>query len=209
MKQMMIMVAVGLMAAMTFTAQCAEKAQDGVQGKRQADVVVKLPGIQKIDMENLLDVPVGSTLLDTGIKRVTQEEDVLQIEVPLEWSEKAKCRALRVSHILVDNRRLIILGGLGSNVYPTIAEGAFAMTNEVISAVWKVSDNKAMVVPLRFDKQKGYCEMIFTWKPDPKKNVERELVVRGFATAKRQMAVCTCLHTKGDTLRADFATPKR
>ncbi len=208
MRKMMIMAAACLMAAMTFAAQCAEKAQDGVQGKRQADVVVKLPGIQKIDMENLLDVPVGSTLLDTGIKRVTQEEDVLQIEVPLEWSEKAKCRALRVSHLLVDNRRLVILGGLGSNVYPTIAEGALAMTNEVISAVWKVSDGKAMVVPLRFDKQKGYCEMIFTWKPDPKKNVERELVVRGFATAKRQMAVCTCLHTKGDTLRADFAPPK-
>ena len=174
----------------------------------QTETVVKMPSIQKIDMENLLDVPIGSTLLDTGIKRVTQEEDVLQIEVPLEWSEKAKCRALRVSHILVDNRRLIILGGLGSNVYPTIAEGAFAMTNEVISAVRKVSDGKAMVVPLQFYKQKGYCEMIFTWKPDPKKNVERELVVRGFATAKRQMAVCTCLHTKGDTLRAGFATPK-
>ena len=208
MKMMMNMAAFGLMAVMTFAAQCAEKAQDGVQGKRQADVVVKMPGIQKIDMENLLDVPVGSTLLDTGIKRVTQNEDVLQIEIPLEWSEKAKCRALRVSHILVDNRRLIILGGLGSNVYPTIAEGAFAMTNEVISAVRKVSDGKAMAVPLRFDKQKGYWEMIFTWKPDPKKNVERELVVRGFATAKRQMAVCTCLHTKGDTLRAGFATPK-
>ena len=174
----------------------------------QTETVVKLPGIQKIDMENLLDVPVGSTLLDTGIKRVTQEEDVLQIEVPLEWSEKAKCRALRVSHILVDNRRLIILGGLGSNVYPTIAEGAFAMTNEVISAVWKVSDGKAMAVPLRFDKQKGYWEMIFTWKPDPKKNVERELIVRGIVNTKRQMAVCTCLHTKGDTLRADFAQPK-
>ena len=174
----------------------------------QTETVVKLPGIQKIDMENLLDVPVGSTLLDTGIKRVTQEEDVLQIEVPLEWSEKAKCRALRVSHILVDNRRLIILGGLGSNVYPTIAEGAFAMTNEVISAVWKVSDGKAMAVPLRFDKQKCYWEMIFTWKPDPKKNVERELIVRGIVNTKRQMAVCTCLHTKGDTLRADFAQPK-
>ena len=107
MKKMMVIAAVGLMAAMTFTAQCSEKAQDGVQGKRQDDVVVKMPGIQKIDMENLLDVPVGSTLLDTGIKRVTQEEDVLQIEVPLEWSEKAKCRALRVSHVLVDNRRLI------------------------------------------------------------------------------------------------------
>ena len=173
----------------------------------QTEAVVKMPGIQKIDMENLLDVPVGSTLLDTGIKRVTQEEDVLQIEVPLEWSERAKCRALRVSHLLVDNRRLIVLGGLGSNVYPTIAEGAFAMTNEVISAVSKASDGKAMVVPLRFNKEEGYCEMIFTWRPDPKKNVERELVVRGFVNASRQMAVCTCFHTKGDTIKAELSPP--
>lgn len=175
----------------------------------QTEAPVNAPGIQKIDMESLLDVPVGSTLLDTGIKRVTQEEGVFQMAVPLEWSEKAKCRALRVSHILADNRRLIILGGLGSNVYPTIAEGAFAMTNEVISAVWKVSDGKAMAVPLRFDKKKGCWEMIFTWKPDPKKNVERELIVRGFVNAKRQMAVCTCLHTKGDTLQAGFAEPRQ
>ena len=173
----------------------------------QTAPVVKMSDLQKIDMESLLDVPVGSTLLGTWIKRTSLEEDVMQIGVPLEWSERAKCRALRVSHLLVDNRRLIILGGLGSNVYPTIAEGAFAMTNEVISAVWKVSNGKAMVVPLRFDKQSGYCEMIFTWKPDPKKNVERELIVRGFVNVKRQMAVCPFLHTKGDTLKADFATP--
>ena len=173
----------------------------------QTEPVVKMSELQKINMESLLDVPVGSTLLGTGIKRVTLEEDVMQIGVPLEWSERAKCRALRMSHLLVDNRRLIVLGGLGSNVYPTIAEGAFAMTNEVVSAVWKVSDGKAMAVPLRFDKQSGYCEMIFTWKPDPKKNVERELIVRGIVNTKRQMAVCTFLHTKGDTLNADFATP--
>lgn len=43
----------------------------------------------------------------------------------------------------------------------------------------------------------------------PKKNVERELIVRGFVNAKRQMAVCTCLHTKGDTLKAGFAEPRQ
>jgi len=59
----------------------------------QTEAPVNAPGIQKIDMESLLDVPVGSTLLDTGIKRVTQEEGVFQMAVPLEWSEKAKCRA--------------------------------------------------------------------------------------------------------------------
>ena len=80
----------------------------------QTEPVVKMSDLQKIDMESLLDVPVGSTLLGTGIKRTSLEEDVMQIGVPLEWSERAKCRALRVSHLLVDNRRLIILGGLGA-----------------------------------------------------------------------------------------------
>ena len=173
----------------------------------QAETVVKMSNLKKIDMESLLDVPVGSTLLAPGFKRASQEEDIIQVGVPLEWSEGAKCRALRVSHLLVDNLRLIILGGLGSNVYPTIEEGAFAMTNEVISAVWKASDGKAMVVPLRFEKEKGYCEMIFTWRPDPKKNVERELIVRGFVNARRQMAVCTCFHTKGDTIKAELSPP--
>ena len=37
MKKMMIMAAVGLMAAMTFAAQCAAKTEDGVQCKRQAE----------------------------------------------------------------------------------------------------------------------------------------------------------------------------
>ena len=37
MKQLMIMAAVGLMAAMTFAAQCAAKTQDGAQCKRQAE----------------------------------------------------------------------------------------------------------------------------------------------------------------------------
>ena len=37
MKKMMIMAAAGLMAAMTFAAQCAAKTQDGAQCKRQAE----------------------------------------------------------------------------------------------------------------------------------------------------------------------------
>ena len=37
MKKMMIMAAAGLMAAMTFAAQCAAKTEDGVQCKRQAE----------------------------------------------------------------------------------------------------------------------------------------------------------------------------
>ena len=43
-----------------------------------------------------------------------------------------------------------IRGGLGSNVYPTVAEGAFAMTNQIVSAVSEISSGKALVVSLRF-----------------------------------------------------------
>ena len=89
-----------------------------------------------------------------------------------------------------DNRRLVILGGLGSCVYPTIPEGVCVITNEIIKAVAEVSGGTAMAVPMRFEKKKGYGEMIFTWKPDPKKNVERELIVRGYVNRARQMAVC-------------------
>ena len=34
---------------------------------------------------------------------------------------------------------------------------------------------------------------------------ERELIVRGYVSSKRQMAVCCCLHTKGDGIKAGFA----
>ena len=33
------------------------------------------------------------------------------------------------------------------------------------------------------------------------------LVIRGFVNAKRQMAVCTCFHTKGDTIKAELSPP--
>ena len=50
--------------------------------------------------------------------------------------------------------------------------------------------------------------MIFTWRPDPKKEeVERELVVRKYVNRSRQMAVCCCLHTKGDGITADYISP--
>ena len=101
----------------------------------------------------------------------------------------------------------MILGGLGSCVYPTIPEGVCVITNEIIKAVAEVSGGTAMAVPMRYEKKKGYGEMIFTWKPDPKKNVERELIVRGYVNRARQMAVCCCLHTKGDGITADYIPP--
>ena len=118
--------------------------------------------------------------------------------MPREWSDGAKCDALRVSDVLVDDKSNSIRGGLGSNVYPTVAEGAFAMTNQIVSAVSQISSGKALVVPLRFEEKNRYCEMVFTWKPSPDCAEDRELVVRGYVNGKRQMAVCCCLHTKGD-----------
>ena len=46
--------------------------------------------------------------------------------------------------------------------------------------------------------------MVFTWKPDHTRSEERELIIRGYVSDKRQMAVCCCLHTKGDGIRAGF-----
>ena len=125
--------------------------------------------------------------------------------MPREWSDSAKCDALRVSDVIVDGKSNSIRGGLGSNVYPTVAEGAFAMTNQIVSAVSEVSSGKALVVPLRFEERNRFCEMVFTWKPSPDCAEDRELVVRGYVNGKRQMAVCCCLHTKGDGIKAGFA----
>ena len=127
--------------------------------------------------------------------------------MPREWSDGAKCDALRVSDVIVDGKSNSIRGGLGSNVYPTVAEGAFAMTNQIVSAVSEVSSGKALVVPLRFEERNRYCEMVFTWKPSPDCAEDRELVVRGYVNGKRQMAVCCCLHTKGDGIKAGFSMP--
>ena len=52
------------------------------------------------------------------------------------------------------------------DVYPTVAEGAFAMTNEIVSAVLKVSDGKATFDPLRFHGGK-YGEMKFCGRRHP------------------------------------------
>jgi hypothetical protein len=38
----------------------------------------------------------------------------------------------------MENETRRVLGGLGSNVYPTVAEGAFGMTNEIVSAVFNL-----------------------------------------------------------------------
>jgi hypothetical protein len=53
------------------------------------------------------------------------------------------------------------------------------------------------------NSQEGYGEMKFWWKMEGAAK-ETELVVRGYVNARRQMAVCTFLHTKGDNITANF-----
>ena len=177
----------------------AAGAENVVPVRRLSDAVAK------IDMRNLLKMPVGDTLIGVNQWYEAWYGGLSSVKVPREWSDGAECAALRVSDVIVDSKLNSIRGGLGSNVYPTVAEGAFAITNQIVSAVAEVSKGKAMVVPLRFEDKKRYCEMVFTWMPRPGAAEERELVVRGYVNANRQMAVCCCLHTKGDGIKAGFA----
>ena len=175
----------------------------------EADVVpiLKMPNtIEKIDVKNILRVPIGDMLLDVNEECNSPSGGVLNVKVPFEWSKGATCNALRVSDILVDCETLDILGALSSYVYPTIAEGAFAITNQIIAAVNRISSGKATATPLRFETEKGYCDMIFYWRPDNAKK-ERELIVRGFVGASKKMGIGCCLHTKGDLIEARYAPP--
>ena len=71
----------------------------------------------------------------------------------------------------------------------------------------KVSSGKATVTRLQMNRQGGYGEVKFWWKGEDAAK-ETELVVRGYVNAvtggppvlpaRRQMAVCTFLHTKGE-----------
>ena len=66
-----------------------------------------------------------------------------------------------------------------------------------------------MVVPPHMNEKEGCMEMVYWWKPDPKSDAELELVVRAYASESRQLAVCTCLHTKGDDIRYGFKKPEK
>ena len=170
---------------------------------------MKNPWMTEIDMKNLLTVPVGQALLTPYEMAGAERGGLVHLAVPRECSEGAKCAALRVSHLLIDDDTKVIRGALGSNVYPTVAEGAYAITNEIFSTVWKLTDGKAMAIPLQIYHKKGTCEMTFFWKPDPGKKEERELYVWGFVTSKRQMGVGCLLHTRGDGLKTGLVTPEK
>ena len=118
----------------------------------------------------------------------------------------AECAALCVSEIFVDNKTMEIKGGLGSNVYPSVDEGVFAMTNRIVASVMKVSKGTASVTRLAMDKEKGCGEVKFFW--ERKTGGISELIVRGYVNARRQMAVCTLLHTKDDGISAEAKFPE-
>lgn len=169
----------------------------------------KNPWMTETDMKNLLTVPVGQALLTPYEMADAERGGLVHFVIPRECSEGAKCAALRVSHLLIDDDTKVIRGALGSNMYPTVAEGAYAITNEIISAVRELTDGKGMLIPLQLDQKKGTCEMTLFWKPDPGKTEERELYVWGFITSKRQLGVGCLLHTRGDGLKAGLVMPKK
>ena len=160
--------------------------------------------VEKIEMKELLKMPIGSTLLCDGLFFSFCREDVMSMEVPREWSNGAACDALRVSHILFEKDTKRILGGLGSNVYPTIEQGAFVMTNDIPLVVSKISGGKAKCDPLHFNGSK-YGEIKFRWDDGLCSTNKFELVVRCFVSPMRQMAVCTLFHKADDGVNAFYA----
>ena len=156
----------------------------------------QMPTVKMSELENILTFPITVTK--------GKLNETIAIKTPQSPVPPGSCGALRVSDLIQEKGTGRIVGALGSYVYPTIAEGAFAMTNQIFAAVAKVTGGNAMVVPPHMNK-KGKCmEMTYWWKPDPKSDTERELLVRAYANNKRQMAVCTFIHTKGDGLTAAF-----
>lgn len=163
-------------------------------------------GKELLDMKNILKVPVWKEL-DIDLGTPSNATKITQIEIPREMSEGAKCAALRVSHLIIHTEGKLILGALGSNVYPTIEEGVFAVTNEIVSAVLEISGGKATCRPAKLHKDKGYAETLFMWNPDPASTRELELIVRQYVSPKKQMGIACCLHSKGDGIRGEMVVP--
>ena len=162
--------------------------------------------VEEIDMKNMLKMPIGKMFsVDLHMADASKLGKTSQIEIPRQYSEGAKCDALRVSHVLIDSKSKVILGAMGSNVYPTTKDGNFALTNQIHAAVAEISGGKALVYPHQFSKDRKLCWVRYVWKPDPDKKEERELYVKCFCTPKRQLCMATLLHTIGDGLRVGIS----
>jgi len=154
---------------------------------------------EEIDLTDITSVPIGMKLVEaSGFSLPTNGGEMAQCNVPHEWSEGGSCGALRVSGVLVDCGSRQILGAIGSHIYPTVAEGAFAITNGLQKAVLSASHRIGMFYPLQIEKD-GSGTIRYEWNANGK---TLELFVKCYVNERRQMAVCTLLHVKGDGLRA-------
>ena len=82
-----------------------------------------------------------------------------------------------------------------------IAEGAYAVTNHIRAAVAEVSKGLAEFVPLRI-KPDGSGTTTYMWRNA--KGWAVELIVMCYTNKSRQMAVCCCLHRKGDSISCNL-----
>ena len=109
-----------------------------------------MPPREKINLADITAIPIGDTITaDGGFELPTNSTRMVQCNVPPEWSEGGTCGALRVSGVFVERGTRSILGAMGSHVYPSVSEGASAITNQLNAAVAATSNGKAMCIPLR------------------------------------------------------------
>ena len=157
---------------------------------------------EEIDFTDITSVPIGMKLVEaSGFSLPTNGGEMAQCNVPHEWSEGGSCGALRVSGVLVHCGSRQIAGAMGSHVYPTVQEGAFAITNGLHAAVVSASRGTARFFPLQKAKD-GSGTIRYEWNVEDK---ELELTIRCFVNERRQMAVCTLLHVKGDGIGGGLA----
>lgn len=157
--------------------------------------------LEKIDAKNLLSLPIGSMIdLPPGVRMPSaKKQRMTSFPVPEEWSKGAKCGALRITSVFIDCDTWLIRGGMSSFVYPTIQEGAFAITNQIYNAVLKIAGDDLREESWKIGND-GTRTSTLWWKSVSGKVFE--LVVQCVVNGQTgQMAVACCLHTKGDGLR--------
>lgn len=156
--------------------------------------------LQAIDLDDITTVPIGATLQRTdGLMMPTNGADTVVYGVDRKGN-CGDCGALCVSGMIVAVGSRRILGAMGSCVYPSVKDGAFAVTNQLQTAVASASAGKATVVPLRIG-QDGAGTITYGWGMEGR---QVELVVKCFVNERRQMAVCCYIHTKGDDVQCVF-----
>ena len=171
-------------------------AKDGFEvkvGALKGVAYSQAPKIWRKETSNALDRVVWGDAAATS--------RIVQVKVPREWSEGGDCGVLRVSGVFVDCGSRQIAGAMGSHVYPTVQEGAFAITNGLHAAVVSASRGTARFFPLQKTKD-GSGTIRYEWNVEDK---ELELTIRCFVNERRQMAVCTLLHVKGDGIGGGLA----